>query len=267
MRTCLASLMALALGACTNFQEVHYFKTIDNSGNPVNFYRLTIKGDAGFSSANYVSGYYDEAAVDLLFNEQRSKAPPYVEITPPTVGPAPVPSNGDSKPAPTASGSPATENKPPVAERKPTAAPKAAGQNDASKDQFTVANSNQKGAFIMIFSTNADAVADTIGNFADSSITAQAISNLVNQSQLRTIQEASSQQDAVVRQATAASDELTALLRQVPAGPMPELTPTKEAYLRVLSAISRALGSPQNFQSLDEADAWFRAAQLSVGGQ
>jgi hypothetical protein len=241
---------ALMLSGCVDFQEVHYFQSVDSDGIPANYYRLTVTGNTGFSSANYISGFYDEHAVDLFFSESNSAGSakaPYILVG---CGGSPGKSNGDAAPNNAASAN--------------SGATSPSDRCDASKEQFTPAN-GVNGAFVMVLSTNADAVVNTIGSFAESNVTAQAISNLVNQSQLRTIQEAVSQQVAMSRNAKATTDELNGLLGQLPTSNMPMAEPTRQAYLRVLSAISRALGSAQNFQSFSEADAWFRAARLSTG--
>ena len=58
---------------------------------------------------------------------------------------------------------------------------KSPGSNEVIKSL----DPSKRGAFVMILSTNADAVADTIGSFAESGVAAEAITNLVNQSRIR----------------------------------------------------------------------------------
>src|SRR6266404_2610957 len=61
---------SLVSGCATAFKESHYYQSVNPKTNKVtNYYRLTVKGYAAMSSARYVSGYYDERAVDLYFNE------------------------------------------------------------------------------------------------------------------------------------------------------------------------------------------------------
>src|SRR5438132_3275792 len=57
-------------GCVTTFHEDHYFQSASSrSGHATNYFRLQVDGWAAFSSARYISGYYDERAVDLFFNE------------------------------------------------------------------------------------------------------------------------------------------------------------------------------------------------------
>ncbi len=56
-------------GCATSFHERHYFKSTDAQGNPINYYRLTVDGDNFLSSARYLSGYFDEKAVDAYFSQ------------------------------------------------------------------------------------------------------------------------------------------------------------------------------------------------------
>jgi hypothetical protein len=69
------SLLVAVASSCTTFNETHYFK--DKIGaeegqtkNKVsNYYRVKIKGYSFFSSSRYVSGYFNQDAINLYFNE------------------------------------------------------------------------------------------------------------------------------------------------------------------------------------------------------
>lgn len=54
-------------GCSTISREVHFFK--DKAGTPPNYYRLTLVGKTFMTSSRYVTGFYDEQAVALYFNE------------------------------------------------------------------------------------------------------------------------------------------------------------------------------------------------------
>lgn len=58
-----------ALAGCSTFSEQHFFKSIDSKRQAINYYRLRVSGATGLSSSRYLSGYFDEAAVDTYFNE------------------------------------------------------------------------------------------------------------------------------------------------------------------------------------------------------
>lgn len=258
MRLTAIIVCALYLCGCANFIEDHYFVSPGQNGQAGNYFRLKITGSAGLSRAKYISGYYDENAVDLLFNELKP------------VG------SGDGADQPSESASqaavpakpPEAKSSPPPAEgagpMPPPAEAAKAGTN-AEKDQFAPAD-GKRGAFVMIFSTNANAIADTIGNFADGKVTAQAITNLINQTQVRDALQAQAAQSARVRQVDTTATELTNLLKLVPTE-SPTAQITAQSLLRVLSAISRALGNGQDFKDLSEAAIWFRGARLSTSEQ
>ena len=98
MRVVLAGLGVLAIAGCgTSFRENHYFSSA--SDNPsregkTNYFRVTVDGWAAFSAARYVSGYYDERAIDLFFNEVKPAAPGVI-IPPVFTGESAEPFTGD----------------------------------------------------------------------------------------------------------------------------------------------------------------------------
>jgi hypothetical protein len=53
----------------SSFSERHFFKSEDAYGNPVNYYKLSVSGKNFLSSTRYLSGYFDEKAVDAYFNQ------------------------------------------------------------------------------------------------------------------------------------------------------------------------------------------------------
>lgn len=72
------AVLCFGIIGCASFEENHYFQsvklnTLAGESVPTNFYRLHVSGRAWFSSARYCSGYYDERAVDLFFNEVKLK--------------------------------------------------------------------------------------------------------------------------------------------------------------------------------------------------
>jgi len=56
-------------GCVSSFSEKHYFKSEDAHGHPVNYYRLKVSGQNFLSSTRYLSGYFDEKAVDAYFSQ------------------------------------------------------------------------------------------------------------------------------------------------------------------------------------------------------
>jgi hypothetical protein len=68
-------LLPLLASCHSRISERHHFASYQGDGvTPVNFYRLTVEGSTRFTSSRFLSGFYDERAVDLFFNEL--KPPP-----------------------------------------------------------------------------------------------------------------------------------------------------------------------------------------------
>lgn len=226
-------LLCVSLFGCANFHEVHYFKSLDSEHKPLNYFRLTVQGNAGLSSARYVASCFDERAVDLFFNEL--KAPEHTF--------RPILNSGKT-------------NDPQV--------PVTSTELDSCKEP---------GKFVMIMSTNADSVANTIGAFAESNITAEALTNLLNRDSVIEAKRLNATADAMTHQLSAVSSELEELLNIIPtvdpsSGKSP---PTKSdaenGLLRVLNAIGRVLGAPP-FTDFPDAEKWIsRNRTAAIGGQ
>lgn len=206
-------------GCSTTVQEKHYFGAFkegaDGAREPVQFYRLTVEGSTQLSNTRYLTGYFDERAVSLFFNE--IKAPPNQKLFDETA--------------------------------------KLPGADEGTK--FTpLAPSPENGAFVLIMSTNADAVASTIGSFAESQAVADAVTRMLNRDQVL----AKVQSDA---RSTVQKAEATALINQLEAQTRVARTAGTGAkaasdYLRALTTLARGLGySGDDFGKLDDARSWF----------
>lgn len=218
IRMALAAAAALGLAGCTGFSQVYHFQSAPGSDGVPNFFRVKVEGDAQTARARFLAGFYDERAVDLYFNEVKS-------------------GNGEIRKL-------FEDN-----QKEP---------GDAGVVIKPLSPDAMRGSFVMIFSTNPKAVADTIGSFAESQLVAEALTNLLNKKEVeaaRLLTAAQGSQDAVT---TALANELAALVPAAPAaGTAP---PSKEAltrtYLRVLEVISRHSGGPASFADLAAAKAW-----------
>jgi hypothetical protein len=214
---------AMVSGCVTAFEENHYFQSInEESGQVTNYYRLRVDGYAYFSSARYVSGYYDERAVDMFFNEMK------IAATPPGTSDTGSIFDDDLS-------NPGTEEK-----IKP------------------LSPDDTHGAFLMVLSTNASSVTNTIGQFAESQIVADAVTNLANRELLEGDR---ANNERAARHANATSEEIRKLLELVPGASAPDKEDTIRSLIRVLNAI--ALGIDDNikpFESFSDADAWLTSA-------
>lgn len=66
---CFLLLCVVSTGCSSSFSEMHYFKSADAQGNPINYYRISVSGNTFLSSSRYLSGYFDEKAVDSYFDQ------------------------------------------------------------------------------------------------------------------------------------------------------------------------------------------------------
>lgn len=64
-------LVAGATGCGSAFDETHYLRSDarNHDGSAVNYYRLRVNGQTFLSSSRYLSGYFDERALNTYFNE------------------------------------------------------------------------------------------------------------------------------------------------------------------------------------------------------
>lgn len=70
----LLGIVMVTTSSCSTFCETHYFKDkialkLNEQEKVANYYRLKIKGYSFLSSSRYVSGYFDQSALNLYFNE------------------------------------------------------------------------------------------------------------------------------------------------------------------------------------------------------
>ena len=112
-----------------------------------------------------------------------------------------------------------------------------------------------RGTFVMIFSTNPKAVADTIGNFAESQVVADALTNLINRREVDAARLLTAGAGVADQSATAIAEELLALL-PTDIGTPEAPAALERRYRRALEAISRQTGGPQSFADLAAARTW-----------
>ena len=214
-------LLALTLlySSCTSFTETHYFHSVNaDSGKPVNYFRITVNGNAGLTRARYVSGYYDERAVDLFFNE---------------IAPGAATTSGDVKPI---------------------------FVNDQTLPGTTTKVtplSPQEGVFLMVFSTNAKSVTDTIGQFAENQLVADAMTALVNRDRIKALRAAAAADATFTARAQATAAQLDGIVKALPDDATAPVA--KNEALRLLRAIAIALGGDGSFRTTEGAAAWFRS--------
>jgi hypothetical protein len=212
-------------GCATNFNENHYFQSlkfdaVTGDAIPTNYYRLNVSGYAAFSAARYVSGYYDERAVDLFFNEIKLK---------PT--------------DPNETRTIFSENL------------KDPGSNEVIKP---LSPNEQNGAFVMVLSTNASAVTNAIGQFAQNQVVADAVTNLTNQDVIRRLRGSEPAPKFEKEQAEAFANQIDQLFALVPGDAQPDKGQVERSMLRIMNAISTAVGKNVPIKNLSDADNWLQ---------
>lgn len=237
-----ATLALLCAGCAGGVLEKHHFATVNTSTNEiVNVFRVTVTGDVQAANARYLAGYYDERAVDLFFNETKSR---------------PVASGRDAQGAPQfwdwdCSGKDADACK---AHRESRLSVVPVGGGEVPE-----------GAFFLLLSTNADAVASTIGGFAENEVLLKAALSLATRD---TRQEAARARAAepYLKAARAGVFEEIELALQA-GGQTGRLSNEAERtayYLGLLERIASGItgGQRPRFSTLAEAQAWY-----AVNGQ
>jgi len=217
-------ILCLLSASCASFHEEHYFQTLDPSGTPVNFFRVRVDGHGGLTNLRYISGYYDERAVDLYFNE----------VKPPSSG-----VNADIQPL-------FVNNQ----------------INPGTTEVIKPLDPGAHGALLMIFSSNPNAIADTIGQFAESQQVADALTNLVSRGPVREMRALVRTQAVRSTRLAATVGELTALFSGLPKAAdvvVGDKARLDQGYLEILRSIAITLDGDGKFQSLDEAAQWFQA--------
>jgi len=236
-------LAGLLLCGCASVDEKHYMgaftpPTLDNPSGLVNIFRLNIHGDAGFSNVRYIAGTYDERAVDFFLNEVKSDdyAPSeklkfgkrLLNLSCPTVD-GEILSDEACKKAYDAA---------------LTVSPLASGP-ESNFDSF-----------VIIFSTNADAIAETIGAISENTIAVQSVNYLLNKDTLEEAALVSNLKGIKGKSRNATLASLSALLSENYANDGIKKDSTE---LNILRAIALALEPEKtvSFTTIDEAKVWF----------
>lgn len=216
MRSIALAIALFALTGCASgFKEQHYFRATNRqTGETVNYFRLTVSGWDGLTSSRFVAGLYDERAVDYFFNEIRA---------------------GETL--------------------QPLLATKVRDSKDL--ELRPLGTSSDTGAFVLILSTNAKSVADTLGEFAENQVIADAMTNLINRDSIK-----ENRKYEVLRRTAERRGES---LRKHLDGLFNELTNAKsEAEAKAIALqIARSIGgasdAPVVFDTLDDVQPWVKA--------
>lgn len=214
-----ALVAASLLGGCAAvIDENHHFAAFrDNSAGgreAVQFYRVKVQGNSQFANARYLTGYFDERAVSLFFNEMRSPANSKLFDDNMT-----LPGSGGTK----------------VQGLSPSA---------------------NEGVFVLIMSTNVDAIANTIGSFAESQVVADSMTRMLNRDRFQAKIQSDARLSVRKAEATALLGRVDAQMRAAKDAPTGDAAAA--SYRRALTALAQSLGyTGGEFVSVAEAQSWF----------
>lgn len=205
----LAVPLLLCLGACQSIRENHYFK--DRAGNPPNYYRLQIKGHAFLTSSRYLSGNFDEEAVNNYFGE--------------------IGQPKDAKFGNNTSRQPSTNSIVPIGKE------------------------NQGKKFVLLLSTNSDAISSAFGNFVESKETQKEIARIINRDKLEELDQLKAEEEVNQKRRAKLLSLAEAYLNSITDSEPKEAINIK--LLAYLNATADYFGRTQNFKTVAEAKTWF----------
>jgi len=230
--------LLLLPGCVSTFEDKHHFATVDTStGQVVNVFRVSVKGGAEMANLRYIAGYYDPRAVDLFFNEVNSQN--YTDAELKGAVPSIFKTVSCDDPA----------------------------DDDCKKKQDAVlrtvpvgADGGKEGRFVMILSSNANAVASSIGKFAENELVISSALFLATKNDREAVAKLDAEAPIVSAQRKATTGEIGKILEGADAD-------YNSKYLRTLQAIAAGLAPDASpaFKDKDEAAAWFAARPR--GGQ
>jgi hypothetical protein len=218
----IALLGGLFAGGCASgISETHFFRSnaVDGKGLALNYYRIHVSGGTMLSSSRYLSGYFDEKALDTYFNE--FSQPANGAITP-------APTTNPSVPAPAAGGVQPLD-------------PSGAGKK-----------------LLLILSSNSDDIASQIGTLAQSDALSADLVHLFGASSLNASKTsvATQQRDQVVASSIVQTATLDLSKLDATAPPAAD---TSASMLAIANQLAGYLGARQQFNTLDDVNTWLRA--------
>lgn len=231
-----AMLSLLASGCGGNFGEVHLMATVDKkSGDVANVFRVEVSGLTRLTNARYLAGYYDEKAVEAFFNETKASTIDFSNLN--TLVGTSVPAFSRSAPC---------VNSPACA-------------TGVDTNLAPLGSLATGGAFMLILSTNPDAIVSTIGAFVDNDQNVQSAMFLLTRGDRASVAKLGATQSVTAATRAGVAKELGDLLPQGDSHDLP--AKQRQQYLAALGAVASGLapGSAPNFATVKEARQWFAA--------
>lgn len=241
MRPARSALVALSfLAACSSarIHEVYHFPGTRN-GEVVNYYRVEVKGRVHGTQLRYLSGFFDNNALDRYFNSFSQ------------------PDDGIFVPAASAaSGSQPKSNAVLLENKAETTLPRP--QADETRD----ADPSGKGRkLVLLLSQSTEAIAEAIGELAQTEAFAGVVGRLVFRDQIAAAQSQRRSADRLERDLAAARTEAVEL-----ASRLEDDENTEAELLQFANQLSAALGAKEPFESAKEAVRWLKENSAELTG-
>lgn len=209
----------LSLGCASSFSEKHYFKSVDAQGSPINYYRLNVKGYTHFASSRYLSGYFDETALDEYFSEMKQPEDALFEETVSSGG-------GNVKPL--------------------------SGSLNGKK-------------LVLLLSSNSDAIAEQIGQFANNQEVMADLTRLIYRDRIRETLSARKAAELQEVRGKALADIGQRVIVEMPENA--DVAAVKANILFYVNRLAAEFGNTAPFKSLEDAKTWleYNRARIQEG--
>ncbi len=212
--------VATLLSGCGygKIREVYHFPGTRND-EIVNYYRVKVEGEVEGEKVRYISGFFDETALNTYFNTFSQ------------------PDNGSLLPAPEQpSGQPQTQPDP--------------------NEQRDPDPTGQGRKLVLLLSQNSDAVAEQIGGLAQSQAFATVVSRLVFKDGIAELEQERLDADRMEKLLAMAKSDGAALATRIGGNGAPQGAELQRALLLYVNQVAASLGSERPFSSFDAAITW-----------
>lgn len=225
-RAMTAVALGAMLGGCMHALERHHFKVIDDKGEG-NYFRVDVSARACVSSSRYLSGYFDEGAVDAYFGTYKQ---PTDASFPASVTPSP-----------------------------PSSAEPGEGDKASTSGKAEPLDPCLKGKkLVMLLSSNSDEIASQISAFADGKEASNLLARLVTAREGEEARVARNTLDILRREAELVAAAGDSLLIE------PD---SEADMIAFANRVARAMGSTKVFADLNAAREWLAEQQRELGGR
>ena len=219
-------------GCASVIHETHYFRSVDRSGNPVNYYRVNVSGGTLLSSSRYLSGYFDEQAVNTYFNEYTQPDKAHFADTP---AQPPAPTN-----------------------------PSALNSTNPGRKVESLTGSLNDRHLVLILSSNSDEIASGISSLAQSNDIASTLESIVSRDRTSAASKATSELKFDASRGKVLADKGTAVLAAI--GDNSDRATVQPNLLRYAEDLATFLsGGDVRFASLQDASDWLRQHKSLLG--